>query len=195
MLYGRLSLLLQDLIIKNFPYASVELNNIIAIDAFQQDTLCEIEFLKLKFNALDLYKNIYSIQELNLKNGFASVYYKNSMPNYEILRRTKDNSQDENNYLELENISLEYFKVYYDKDDIQSILVCNESQIQLIISNGKTEINFEGNINNEKQILNGINHLPLKNLTINGDMILDTLGLNIKSAIALMNINLNLESF
>ena len=59
-------------VIKNFPFASVELNNILAIDAFQKDTLCEIELLELKFNVLDLYNNIFIIQELTLKNGFTS---------------------------------------------------------------------------------------------------------------------------
>ena len=59
-------------VIKNFPFASVELNNILAIDAFQKDTLCEIELLELKFNILDLYNNIFIIQELTLKNGFTS---------------------------------------------------------------------------------------------------------------------------
>ena len=99
-------------VIKNFPFASIELNNILAIDAFQEDTLCEIELLQLKFNALDLYNNIFIIQELTLKNGFASIYYKDSMPNYEIWHRTQDSSQEENTDFGLENISLEnnYFQ-------------------------------------------------------------------------------------
>ena len=180
-------------VVKNFPFTSVEISNVLAIDAFQQDTLCEIELLSLKFNALDLYKDKYNIQELNLKNGFASVYYKNSIPNYEIWHNTKNNSQEENTYFESEKIKLENFKITYNKNDIQSIFFCNESRLQLSINNDRTEINFEGKIINEKLILNGINHLPSKNLTINGDMVLDTLGLNIKSAIDIMNIHLNLS--
>ena len=180
-------------VVKNFPFASIELNNILAIDAFQQDTLCEIELLSLKFNALDIYKKIYTIQELNLNNGFASVYYKNNIPNYEIWHNTKDNSQLENTYLKLEKIRLENFKIAYNKDNIQSIFICNESQLQLSINNERTEINFEGKIINEKLILNGINHLPSKNLSINGDMVLDILGLNIESAVDLMNVHLNLN--
>ena len=180
-------------VIKNFPFASVELNNILAIDAFQEDTLCEIELLQLKFNALDLYNNIYLIQELTLKNGFISIYYKDSVPNYEIWHSTQDSLREENTDFGLENISLENFKISYATNDIQSVIVNNESQLHLSINNGRTEINLEGNITNEKLILDGINHLPSKKLNINGDILIDTLGINIKSAIALSDIQLDLD--
>lgn len=180
-------------VIKNFPFASIELNNILAIDAFQEDTLCEIELLQLKFNALDLYNNIFIIQELTLKNGFASIYYKDSMPNYEIWHSTQDSSQEENTDFGLENISLENFKIAYAVDDIQSVIVNNESQLQLSINNGRTEINLEGDITNEKLILDGINHLPSKKLNLNGDIVIDTIGVKIKSAIALSDIQMDLD--
>ncbi|MGB0593314.1 MAG: hypothetical protein ACPGIF_03550, partial [Flavobacteriales bacterium] len=180
-------------VIKNFPFASVELNNILAIDAFQEDTLCEIELLQLKFNALDLYNNIFIIQELTLKNGFASIYYKDSMPNYEIWHSTQDSSQEENTDFGLENISLENFKIAYAVDDIQSVIVNNESQLQLSINNGRTEINLQGDITNEKLILDGINHLPSKKINLNGDIVIDTLGVKIKSAIALSDIQMDLD--
>ncbi|MGB2138400.1 MAG: AsmA-like C-terminal region-containing protein [Flavobacteriales bacterium] len=180
-------------VIKNFPFASIELNNILAIDAFQEDTLCEIELLQLKFNALDLYNNIFIIQELTLKNGFASIYYKDSMPNYEIWHSTQDSSQEENTDFGLENISLENFKISYATNDIQSVIVNNESQLQLSINNGRTEINLEGDITNEKLILDGINHLPSKKINLNGDIVIDTLGVKIKSAIALSDIQMDLD--
>ena len=180
-------------VIKNFPFASIELNNILAIDAFQEDTLCEIELLQLKFNALDLYNNIFIIQELTLKNGFASIYYKDSMPNYEIWHSTQDSSQEENTDFGLENISLENFKIAYAVDDIQSVIVNNESQLQLSINNGRTEINLQGDITNEKLILDGINHLPSKKINLNGDIVIDTLGVKIKSAIALSDIQMDLD--
>jgi hypothetical protein len=180
-------------VIKNFPFTSIELNNILAIDAFQEDTLCEIELLQLKFNALDLYNNIFIIQELTLKNGFASIYYKDSMPNYEIWHSTQDSSQEENTDFGLENISLENFKIAYAVDDIQSVIVNNESQLQLSINNGRTEINLQGDITNEKLILDGINHLPSKKINLNGDIVIDTLGVKIKSAIALSDIQMDLD--
>ena len=106
-------------VINNFPFASVEIKNILAIDAFREDTLCEIELLKLKFNALDLYNNIFIIQELSLKNGFASIYYKDSIPNYEIWHVTQDSSKEENTDFGLENINLENFKISYNKDNLE----------------------------------------------------------------------------
>ena len=180
-------------VLKNFPFASVELNDILAIDAFQEDTLCKIEVLQLKFNALDLYNKIYIIEELTLKNGFASIYYKDGKPNYEIWHSSQDSTQEENTDFGLENISLENFTISYATDGIQSVIVNNESQLQLSINNGKTEIHLEGDIINEKLILDGINHLPSKSISINGDIIIDSLGLNIKSAIALSDIQLDLD--
>tara|TARA_B100001057_G_scaffold62114_1_gene55439 strand:+ start:531 stop:3023 length:2493 start_codon:yes stop_codon:yes gene_type:complete len=179
--------------IKNFPFTSIELNNILAIDAFQEDTLCEIELLQLKFNALDLYNNVFIIQELTLKNGFASIYYKDSMPNYQIWNSIKDSSLDENTDFGLENISLENFKIAYTADDIQSVIVNNESQLQLSINNGRTEINLEGDITNEKLILDGINHLPSKKLKLNCDIVINTLALNIKSTVALSDIQMDVD--
>ena len=180
-------------VIKNLPFASIELNNILAIDAFQEDTLCEIELLQLKFNILDLYNDIFIIQELTLKNGYASIYYKDSMPNYEIWHSTQDGSQEENTDFGLENISLENLKVTYATDDIQSVIVNNKTQLQLSINNGRTEINLEGYITNEKLILDGINHLPSKKLNLNGDIVIDTTGVKIKSAIDLSDIQMDLD--
>ena len=180
-------------VIKNLPFASIELNNILAIDAFQEDTLCEIETLQLKFNALDFYNKIYIIEELTLKNGFASIYFKDSIPNYEIWHGNQDSLQKENTDFGLENISLENIKIAYAVNDIKSVVINNEIQLQLSINNGKTEIDLEGDITNEKLILDGINHLPSKNININGNIILDSLGLNIKSVITLSEIQLDLD--
>ena len=180
-------------VIKNFPFTSIELNNILAIDAFQEDTLCEIETLQLKFNALDFYNKIYIIEELTLKNGFASIYYKDSMPNYEIWHSTQDSSQEDNTDFGLENISLENFEIAYAVDDIQSVILNNESQLQLSINNGRTEINLEGDISNKKLILDGRNLLQSKKLNLNGYIVTDTLGVKIKSAIALSDIQMDLD--
>ena len=180
-------------VINNFPFTSVELKNILAIDAFREDTLCEIELLKLKFNALDLYNNIFIIQELSLKNGFASIYYKDSIPNYEIWYVTQDSSKEENTDFGLEKINLENFKISYTKDNIQSTIINNESQLQLSTNNGKTEINLQGDVINEKLILDSISYLPSKTLNINTLIYIDSLGLNIKSTIALSDIQLNLD--
>ena len=120
-------------------------------------------------------------------------YITKTVPNYEIWHSTKDSSQEGITDFGLENISLENFKISYTNDDIQSIFVNNESKLQLSINNGRTEINLDGDITNEKLILDGINHLPSKKLNVNGYIVIDTLGLNIKSAIVLSEIQLDLD--
>ena len=88
---------------------------------------------------------------------------------------------------------MENFKISYNKDNIQSTIINNESQLQLSTNNGKTEINLQGDIINEKLILDSISYLPSKTLNINGFVYIDSLGLNINSTIALSDIQLNLE--
>ncbi|MDA7794782.1 hypothetical protein N8962_03655, partial [Flavobacteriales bacterium] len=55
--------------IKNFPYVSIEFDNLTMLDAFEEDTLCKINEINVKFNALDLYNKIYKIQEISLEEG------------------------------------------------------------------------------------------------------------------------------
>ena len=50
-------------IVRKFPYASLELENILIIDSFQKDTLLSTEKLFVKFNLLNLYNNNYTIRQ------------------------------------------------------------------------------------------------------------------------------------
>ena len=173
-------------VIKNFPFVSVELNDLYAIDAFKQDTLFEIELIQLKFNILNLYNRNYSIEEIFLRNGFASIYFKESIANYEIWRSTKDSIPQKNTDFGLENIK-------YRNEGIKSSFINKETQMQLKLKNGKTEINVDGEITNEKLALKNINYLASKNIKFIGNIIIDSLGYNIKSNLSLSDINFDLQ--
>ena len=180
-------------VIKNFPFVSVELNDLYAIDAFKQDTLFEIELIQLKFNILNLYNRNYSIEEIFLRNGFASIYFKESIANYEIWRSTKDSIPQKNTDFGLENIKLENIKIIYRNEGIKSSFINKETQMQLKLKNGKTEINVDGEITNEKLALKNINYLASKNIKFIGNIIIDSLGYNIKSNLSLSDINFDLK--
>ena len=102
--------------IKNFPYVSVEFDKLMILDAFQEDTLCKIDEVNVKFNALDLYNKIYIIQEISLANGYVSIYYKDGLPNYEIWNTKSDTSESESIDFGLENVALNNVKIKYVDD-------------------------------------------------------------------------------
>ena len=60
---------------KSSLYASLELKNLMTLDAFQRDTLVKAEKIFLKLNAFDLYKKSYTLQQLELHNGFARISF------------------------------------------------------------------------------------------------------------------------
>ena len=99
-------------LIKKFPYASLELKNIMALDAFKKDTLIKVEKIFLKLNALDLYNKSYALQQLELHNGFARISFnKKGVPNYQIWHNKNDSSQGQSlnlNHVSLNNIDIQY---------------------------------------------------------------------------------------
>ncbi len=181
-------------VIKNFPYVSVELNDLYAIDAFNKDTLCEIEKMQLKFNALNLYNRNYNVEEIILRNGFASIYFKENLANYEIWHVKEDSGNKKNADFGLENIKLENIKIKYHNDKIKSSFINEETQVQLKFKNGRTEINLDGEITNEKFEINNIDHLSSKNIKLNGSIILDSLGFNIKSNFNVSDVHFDLNA-
>jgi len=178
--------------IKNFPFVSVELNNVTALDAFQIDTLCKIGQLQVKFNALDLYNKVYIIQELSLKDGFASVYYKDSIPSYEIWHTTQDSASEENINFGLENISLDNFKIAYTNGDIESVILNKESELKLAIQDGLTSLDISGEIVNEKLVIGKINHLPKETIKLNGIINIDSIATKINSNLSFKNMQFDL---
>ena len=99
-------------LIKKFPYASLELKNLMTLDAFQRDTLVKAEKIFLKLNALDLYNKSYTLQQLELHNGFARISLnKKGIPNYQIWHSKSDSSGNQSldlNHVLLNNIHIEY---------------------------------------------------------------------------------------
>ena len=114
-------------LMKKFPYASLELKNLMALDAFQKDTLLQAEKLFLKLNALDLYNKNYALQQLELHNGFVRISLnKESVPNYQIWHSKSDSSQGQS--LDLNHVSLNNIHIQYS--DAKSNLHISASALQ-----------------------------------------------------------------
>lgn len=144
--------------INNFPYTSINLKNIKALDSFGKDTLLKVEKLSLLFNAIDLYNKEYNIQDIVLKNGYTSIYYSNGKPNYEIWKATNDTSAEVN--IKLNSILLENFRVKFaNESGLEAQLNNKKTQLQLAIEKGITQVSIDADVVNEKLISNDLNLL------------------------------------
>jgi hypothetical protein len=179
--------------IKNFPYVSVEFDKLMILDAFQEDTLCKIDEVNVKFNALDLYNKIYIIQEISLANGYVSIYYKDGLPNYEIWNTKSDTSESESIDFGLENVALNNVKIKYVDDGLTSEFVNKETLLKLNIEDNNTFIDIDAQLLNRKLSLNNVNHLPNENVNLNTEMSIDSFGIDIITNLSVRDIPFNVE--
>jgi hypothetical protein len=165
--------------INNFPYTSIEFNNIKAIDSFGKDTLFKAEKMSLKFNALDLYNQKYDIQEIVLTNGYSSIYYLNGKPNYEIWNIEEDTSSAESDLnFNLNNIQLENFEIQF-KDESQSFhtkIINNNTSLKIGLEKGVTLIALQADLTNKKLIVDDLSLMENKELKLNSNIEIDSAG-------------------
>lgn len=143
-------------LIKKFPYASLELKNLITLDTFQKDTLLKAEKIFLKINALDLYNKSYALQKLEIHNGFARIFFNNKgVSNFQIWHSKSDSSQDQS--LDLNHISLDKLHIEYSdaKSNLHISALALRTELNGTIENGifSAQINgdFETDFINVKQ--------------------------------------------
>ena len=133
-------------LIKKFPYASLELKNLMTLDAFQKDTLLKAEKIFLKLNALDLYNKSYTLQQLELHNGFARISFnKKGIPNYQIWHSKRDSSRNQSldlNHVSLNNIHIEYSDA---KNNLHISALALQTELNGTIENN----NFSAQINGD----------------------------------------------
>ena len=133
-------------LIKKFPYASLELKNLMTLDAFQRDTLVKAEKIFLKLNALDLYNKSYALQQLELHNGFARISLnKKGTPNYQIWQSKSDSSRNQS--LDLNHVSLN--KIYIEYSDAKSNLHISTLALQAELNGTIEKDNFSAQINGD----------------------------------------------
>ena len=121
-------------LIKKFPYASLELKNLVILDGFQEDTLLQVEKFFLKLNALDLYKKSYALQKLELHNGFARISFnEEGILNYQIWHLKTDSSKGES--INLNHVSLNKINIQYSDAKKQSSYQCFSISIRTCRNN------------------------------------------------------------
>ena len=96
-------------ILKKFPFASIELNNLIILDVTQKDTLLTAEKFYLKLNIIDLFKKVYNFKLIEIKNGSLNIILdKNGKENYLIFE-----GKSEKNNFDLQKIIIENTSIIY----------------------------------------------------------------------------------
>ena len=132
-------------LIKKFPYASLELKNLMVLDAFQKDTLLKAEKIFLKLNSIDLYRKTYNLQQLELHNGFTRISVnEEGVPNYQIWHSQSDSFQAESidlNHVELNNIHIEYFDI---KSNLYISTLASQTELKGSIENSMFSTRING---------------------------------------------------
>jgi hypothetical protein len=114
-------------IVRHFPFASVELKDIIAKDATAQkekDTLLKAEKISLLFNLMGIFRKDVAIKKIILKNGTVNIKeYENGSDNYHFWK-SSGNSSDA--VIDLENIELVNVRITYSNTPQHQEYVFNE---------------------------------------------------------------------
>lgn len=156
-------------VVKKFPYASLELSEVIILDALEKDSLLAVQKLFLKFNALDLYNGNYTIQQLEVINGKALVYFnKEGLPNYKIWHAKTDSSSNDPIQFGLEQVRLKNIHITYaDKRNTLKIVgTAKEADLTGVLKNGIFSTQITGDFSSKHILVNNIKHLPKQDVKL-----------------------------
>ena len=105
----------------SFPNLSVDLNNVFVKDAIpgatRQDTLLHTKRIRLKFNPLDIWRENYTVKEIEVSPGTLKLKVKeDGQVNYDIFKPKEDSTSESAVDLKLEAIHLKGFRVSYENE-------------------------------------------------------------------------------
>ena len=152
---------------KNFPYASVQLNDVLILESFENsnDTLLFAKQAFVKLNILDIISQKYNVKSIIFESGNINVKYdKDGIGNFNIFRdSTKSKNKLEINRIEIKNSDFTYSN---SKTDFSSNNKLSDIEINLTINEDNTEVNIEGDLFSQELINKKHNYLDQKQLNI-----------------------------
>lgn len=128
----------------SFPNISVDFNEVFIQDSYENaneyDTLLYTERVRLKFNASDIWNEIYDVKEIELFPGSLQIKIDtNGIGNYDILKTTDDTTSASNFNLTLEKVNLnevrfqfknlasnQYYSTYIDELELEGAFSAKE---------------------------------------------------------------------
>ena len=101
-----------------FPNLSVDFNNVFIQDAFEgstpADTLLYSERIRLRFNPMDLWRENYTIQKVDVFPGTLQLKVDSSgLVNYDILKPSEDSTQSDALDFDLKAVNIEQLRFSY----------------------------------------------------------------------------------
>jgi len=152
---------------KNFPYASVQLNDVLILESFENsnDTLLFAKQAFVKLNILDIISQKYNVRSIIFESGNINVKYdKDGIGNFNIFRdSTKSKNKLEINRIEIKNSDFTYNN---SKTDFSSNNKLSDIEINLTINEDNTEVNIGGDLFSQELINKKHNYLDQKQLNI-----------------------------
>ncbi|NQY09631.1 MAG: hypothetical protein HRT71_08970 [Flavobacteriales bacterium] len=137
-------------LIKKFPYATLELSDVMVEETFikmskDKDTLLFAKRLFLQFNVIDIYTKNYNINNIELENGFMHIHIdKTGETNYNFWKMAEDSLDVKKNVkVELEELILVNMDIRYISDINHQNIHVNAKYAEI-----------EGQIAREKFVLN-----------------------------------------
>lgn len=121
----------------SFPNVSVDFNEVFIQDSYENaneyDTLLYSEKVRLKFNASDIWNEIYDVKEIELFPGSLQIKIDSlGNVNYDVLKTTEDTTSNSNFNLTLEKVNLnevrfqfknqasnQYYSTYIDELELE----------------------------------------------------------------------------
>ena len=179
--------------IKSFPFVNIRFDNLTVFDAFQTDTLCQLEQLSVSFNAMDLYNENYTVQNLTMNNGKVTVLFKDGLANYEIWHSDTTSNQAGQIELGLESVILDNVQIEYKSEDMYSYVTSLKSEIELGIEGEEIEIDLKGDFTTNSFLFDNTQYLRNKPLNLEATIAIDSLGFGIQSELKLAQIPLDLR--
>lgn len=151
-----------------FPNINLQLHDVLIEDKLRvNDTLANVKTIGLVLNPWSILKKDYTIQAINIQNGFVHLFIdEKGFNNFEILK-TKEDSLKQANILQLNKIILENVAIYFQ--DLQNNIDIKAHTYSSTISGLFYEKDFELSINtelyNEELHINKTSLLAKKNIS------------------------------
>jgi hypothetical protein len=167
-------------VFKNFPYASLDFNNVLIHDAYENiesdDTLLYAKNLYLNFNLIDIWNENYTVKNIQLKEGTLKIKTsKKGDVNYLITKPITDTT--ESNF----NFQLEWLKVSDLKFEYSNIATKQFYLLEL------STADFEGDFSEKAYNLKARSDLYIKKLKSNSFSL-------IKDKNAHLDLNLHIDT-
>ena len=180
-------------VLSKFPNASIDFTDVVAMSApgFQSkafkgintDTLLVAKDVFLEFNILDIFSKNYKIKAININKGRSWIFIDNKGgDNYHFWKSVEESDSSEFK-LDLQNIELTDFKVFFHNLAQNQQIVCSTPSFSITgkFNDEKYELKTKGDLKVKKFIIDEVNYINSDELSLHMSFNVDNNKFNVKS--------------